>query len=198
MSKRLAICTSSARSALAISEALREAGIPFILLDPSSPSVDEADVIVTTEEEVERLGRLGRAKVIEAGSSKVSTVAKAILAIQEKTKFKELLVGVDPGRSYGLAFIADSAVIGLSVHGKAEEVVKEIEEVVGTGLFEKVVVKVGSGSPEHRDRVLSLIRERLGEVEVRLVNEEGSPLLPPFIKKVPKDAASAFYLALKH
>lgn len=183
---------------MAIAEALKEAGIPFDVLEPNDPSLYTVDVIVTTKEETEKFRALRRVKVIEAEACKVSTVAKVILALQGRTKFRELLVGIDPGRSYGLAFVADSAILGLHVHHEAEEVIREIKEVVGAEIFEKVVIKIGGGSPEHRNRVLSLVKEHLRDIEVKLVSEEGSSSPPPFIKKAPKDAVSAFYLALRN
>ncbi|MEM4699346.1 MAG: hypothetical protein QXT74_00110 [Candidatus Nezhaarchaeales archaeon] len=198
MSKRLAVCASNIADCLAISEALREANIPFNLLEPDDPCLNAVDVIVTTREEAEKFKGLEGVKVVEAEACRASTIAKVTLALQGRAKFKELLIGVDPGRSYGLAFIADSIILGLSVHREAERVVREIKEVVKTGLFEKVVIKVGDGSPEHRDRVLSLVKEQLRGVEVKLVSEEGSSLPAPFIKRAPRDAVSAFYLALRN
>ncbi|MCX8204267.1 MAG: hypothetical protein N3H31_01225 [Candidatus Nezhaarchaeota archaeon] len=198
MSKRLAIYASKIKDYLTISEALRDVDVDFDLLDPSNPVLDKVDVIVTSKEEAERFRGLKGVRIVEAEACKVSTIAKVILALQEKERFKELLIGIDPGRNYGVALIADSTIIGLGVYHEAEEVVKKIEAVVGTGLFEKVMVKVGNGSPEHRNKILPLIREHLRGVEVRLVSEKGTSSPPLFFNKnVPRDAASAFYLALK-
>jgi len=199
--KRLAVYASRARDYQVISKALTKASMDFTILDPSKPPPREVGVVVTAKEDLEKLRGLRDVKVVgvEVGEQEALIVAKAALALHGKPKFGELVVGIDPGCSYGLAFVADSTLIGFGVYREAEEVFKLVKDVVEAGLSMRAVVRVGGGSPQHRDRVLAMLKEGLRGVRLEVVDEAEAPTLiyPQLAEGLPKDAASAVCIALK-
>jgi len=199
MRKRLAVYASRARDYQAISRALTKASMDFTILDPSKPPPREVGVVMTSKEDLEKLQGLEGVKVVgvEVSEQEALIVAKAALALHGKPKFGELVVGIDPGCSYGLAFVADSILIGFGVYREAEEILKSVKEVVEAGLSERVVVRVGGGSPEHRDRVLAMLKEGLRGVRLEVVDEAPTLKCLQLAESLPKDAASAVRIALR-
>lgn len=201
MPKRLAVYAPRARDYQAISRALRKVGMCFDLLDPSKPIPRWIGVVLTTRDGRRELKDLSGVEVAEVSVEDPDPliVSKAVLALQGKSMFGELLIGVDPGHSYGVAIIADSTLIGFNIYHRAEEVLEAVHELVAQPIFKRAMVRIGAGSPSHRDKVLSLFKERLKEVVVEVVDEaEASSLvLSDLVKDLPKDAASAVQIALK-
>ena len=201
MPRKLAVYASKARDYQRIVKALKAVGMDFVALDPSRPPPREVSVVLNVKGDLGGLQGLNGVNVVEVEDceNEAVLVAKAALALQGKSTFGELAVGIDPGHSYGLAFVADSTLIGYGVYREVEEVLKAAKEVVEAGISLRSVVRVGRGSPEHRDRVLTVVKEGLRGVKVEVVDEAEAPALSlaSLIQGLPRDVASAVDIALR-
>jgi len=201
MPKKLAVYAPRARDYQAISRALRKVDMHFALLDPCKPVSRDIGAVLTTEDGRRELKTLNGVEVVEVNAEDPDPliVSKAVLALQGRPWFGELLIGIDPGHSYGVAFVADSNLIGFEVLREAREVLEAAERLASQPIFKKTVVRLGAGSPSRRDEVLMLLKEKLRDVEIEVVDEaEASSLVVNYlVKDLPKDVVSAVQIALK-
>jgi hypothetical protein len=84
-----------------------------------------------------------------------AAIAKALQLLKGKTEWRELLVGVDPGREPGVAFLGDGDVLDTRLASKPEAVAALIREALRTFPAKEVRVRVGHGDPTNRNRILN-------------------------------------------
>ncbi len=101
-----------------------------------------------------------------------ASVAKALQLLKGKTEWRELRIGVDPGREPGIAIVGDGEVIDTRVAASPEAVAFHIHQAVRTFPAKDVRVRVGHGDPTNRNRILNaLARDGL---RVEIVDEAGT------------------------
>lgn len=101
-----------------------------------------------------------------------SAIAKALQLLKGKTAWRELLIGIDPGREPGVAIIGDGEVIDTRLAASPEAVAYHVRQALRTFPADQVKVRIGHGDPTNRNRVLnSLARDRL---RVEIVDEAGT------------------------
>ncbi len=92
--------------------------------------------------------------------------------LKGKAAWRELWIGVDPGREPGVAIIGDGEVIDTRIAASPEAVAFHVHQAVRTFPAEEVKVRVGHGDPTNRNRILNaLSRDRL---RVEIVDEAGT------------------------
>ena len=119
-----------------------------------------------TAEEVERLG--GRGIPVEPESVK-EAISAWLLSLQIDGPPSKLVIGIDPGPRPGYAFLSDGALLGKREMDSIGGAVQDISAVVKQTTPREVLVRIGHGSPVHRDRLINEILA-LG-YHVEIVNE---------------------------
>ncbi|MEG3601779.1 MAG: hypothetical protein VX356_06025, partial [Candidatus Thermoplasmatota archaeon] len=119
-----------------------------------------------TLEEVKALG--GRGVAVEADSVE-STVSTWLLSRQLEAPPKQLVVGVDPGPRPGFAFLSDGVLMGKREMDAIDAAVDATVSLVNHVKPGSVLVRIGHGSPVHRDRLVNRMLA-LG-YHVEIVNE---------------------------
>jgi len=119
-----------------------------------------------TPEEVHLLG--GRGVPVELDKV-AETVSSWLLSRQLTASPDQLLVGIDPGPRPGCAFFADGVLLGKRELDSIDESLESIANLVRRTNPTQVLVRVGHGSPVHRDRLINRVLS-LG-YHVEIVNE---------------------------
>ena len=107
-----------------------------------------------TAEEVERLG--GRGIPVEPESVK-EAISAWLLSLQIDGPPSKLVIGIDPGPRPGYAFLSDGALLGKREMDSIGGAVQDISAVVKQTTPREVLVRIGHGSPVHRDRLINEI-----------------------------------------
>jgi hypothetical protein len=155
--------------------------------------------VVVASEDFIHLAR-GRSVISWTEESDPVDVAKSVVNLLEGGgRFKEVVVGVDPGKEIGVAVVADGKILEARSCGGLEEVVSEVRQALSIP-SEKRLLKVGSGAGECGRSVLdALARVFSSSVEIKIVPEWGttSKELPITFYGYPRNALSAIRIALR-
>ncbi len=87
-----------------------------------------------------------------------------------KSNTKEIVVGIDPGPTPGIATLADNYVIDKRNIYNFEEIRKYVEDVHSQCRYKDFKIKVGNGDRMNRDKIIKALRG----FHYFLVNEKGS------------------------
>lgn len=106
---------------------------------------------------------------VEAG------IQSALRVLEGKVRYGELVVGLDPGSRPGVAVLADGQLVHTVHAASVYEAVRVVEASVRHVPADRVVVRVGDGSPAQRDEILAAVaRGPAGSARLELVDERGT------------------------
>lgn len=143
--------TEDPRAYYEIIEALRHRRIPFITLDLTETAPANVGVIITTEEERDRVA-FDR---IVTDVDPEQAISKALVLLSGEQDVKELIIGIDPGKRPGFAAIGDGRILRTAIAESPEAVRGLVDEVVGTHPSAEVVVRIGHGDRTNRNRIFN-------------------------------------------
>ncbi len=144
VSYRIAIQTGDMRFYHKISKLFEESPLnaKFFAPNQSIPS-QKYDLIITTEESV---NHLSDSQILQLRFEQIQpylvTKIIGIVARKREPKFKQLIVGVDPGEHIGLAAICDGMILAAET-SKLLQLTKKIEEYLVLFPSEMVVIRIG-------------------------------------------------------
>ncbi len=168
MRKVLGVLTEDFRLYHDLVAALKARDIPFVSLSFSRKIPEDVGAIVTSPSEA---GRIRRSHVISVEDVDTG-IAKALQALQGKTSWEEILVGIDPGAEPGVAVVGDGKVIDARLAGSPERVAGIVREALRTFPANRHRIRVGHGDRTNRNRILNaLFKEGL---TAEIVNEAGT------------------------
>ena len=121
--------------------------------------------------DVERLGGNGVGLTLEDVKDVLAIWASAR---QGDTPPKQLVIGFDPGPRPGCAYLSDGTLLGKRVMESPKEALNFAEGLIQRMNPETVLVRIGDGSPNHRDQLINMVLARGYHVEE--VNEERTSL----------------------
>ncbi|MBN1677840.1 MAG: hypothetical protein JW880_04805 [Candidatus Thermoplasmatota archaeon] len=143
--------TEDPRAYYEIIECLRERKLPFVSLEFSDAIPANVGVIVTTEEERDRIAF---DKVV-ADSDPEIAVSRALVMLSGENDVKELTIGIDPGNRPGFAAIGDGRILRTSIADSPEGVRDLVDEMIRTHPNAEVVVRIGHGDRTNRNRIFN-------------------------------------------
>jgi len=120
------------------------------------------------------------------------------LIIQGKQGYEKVVVGVDPGKSCGIALLGDNKVIETLTASSIESVASLILDSLKRFPADVMLVRVGDGAPEYTTTLLGLLNARLPkDVVIEVVGEAGTSRLATksVNRRVLRDAVSAIKIA---
>lgn len=168
MGKVLGILTEDFRLYHDLVAALKARDLPFASLSFSRRVPDTVGAVLTSPAEAPKL----RAPHVVAVDDIDASISRALQLLKGKVEWRELLIGVDPGREPGIAIVGDGEVIDTRIAPNPEAVAVHVRQAVRAFPARDVKVRVGHGDPTNRNRVLNaLARDRL---RVEIVDEAGT------------------------
>ena len=163
--RRLYVRTDDVRLAHRLLNELQERNLPAKQVSLGD-TIEPDAYWFGTSEEVAELGGCGVAVDPDAVSEAISTW---LLARQVHSPPEMLVVGIDPGPRPGCAFVSEGVLMGKREMESIDQALDEIVKLVDHLLPGQVLVRIGHGSPVHRDRLLNRVLS-LG-FHVEIVNE---------------------------
>ena len=99
-------------------------------------------------------------------------VEKAILMLNEKKRYSNLIVGIDPGEKPGIAVYGDEMLLTTAKVEFPEDCGAVLKRVVQLYNVESVTVRVGNGAPTFRNRIINALLPL--HVKIEMVDEHGT------------------------
>ena len=174
MKAKIALATVSGRAYYKMVNELKRKGLPFLSLKPWDPIPLDIKVVITTKEE-RHLVAHPNVLIFEYESNPTSVIDEAVLGVQGKRSYEKVVVGVDPGKTYGVAVLGDDNVLETLNCSGSKEAVNVILDDLNRFPATVSVVKVGDGAPAYTKGLLPSLDETLPqETVIEVVSEAGT------------------------
>ena len=200
MKAKIAVATVSGRAYYELVKELKRKRLSFSSLKPWDPIPLYIKVVITTKEESHQVSH-PQVLLFEKGSNPESVVDEAILIVQGKRSYERVIVGVDPGKTYGIALLGDDKVLETLTSSILEEAVNLVVDCIKRFPTMVRVVRVGNGPPEYTKRLIRSLNEDLPkEIMIEIVSEAGtSHLMSESVnRRGLRDAVSAIAIARRN
>jgi len=198
MKAKIAVATVAGKAYYRIVNELKQRKLLFLSLMPGDQIPPLVEVVITTEQEK---ASVDHPKVLtyDAESDPSGTVDQAVRIIQDKEAYEELVIGVDPGKTFGIAILGDRKVLkrkeGQTLEMAVDTILAEVKETPA----KFVTVRIGNGVPELAEEMVRRLSIGLPDnVTLEAVTEAGtSTLRNEGVQKKLSDAESAIRIAEK-
>ena len=177
MKAKIAVATVSGKAYYLIVDELKKRNVPFISITPYEPVPMEIKVVLTTERERPLINH-ENVLTLKEGEDPQALINQAIQHLEGKNSYEKIVIGVDPGEVLGIAVLADGKIIKTGNSFSIKETIDEIGNII-EGLKDvkasTIIVRVGDGVPEYKERLLRALDRRLPpNVELESVSEAGT------------------------
>ncbi len=174
MKAKIALATVSGRAYYKLVNELKRKGLPFLSLKPWDPIPLNIKVVITTKEE-RHLVAYPNVLIFEYESNPTSVIDEAVLGVHGKRTYEKVVVGVDPGKTYGVAVLGDDNVLETLNCSSLKETVNVILDDLKRFPATVSMVKVGDGAPAYTKGLLLSLDEILPqETVIEVVSEAGT------------------------
>ena len=174
MKAKIALVTVSGRAYYKLVNELKRKGVPFWSLKPWNSVPLDAKVVITTNEERHYVTH-PNVLIFDYESDPEMVVNEAIRIAQGKLSYEKVVIGVDPGKTYGVAVLGDNNVLKTTNCSSLEETISTILEGLGRVPAAVSVVKVGNGAPSYAKELPHSLDKALPEdVAIEIVSEAGT------------------------
>ena len=174
MKAKIALATVSGRAYYKLVNELKRRGLPFLSLKPWDSIPLDVKVVITTNEEC-RLTTHPKVLIFEHESDPAMVIDEAIRVAQGKSNYDKVVVGVDPGKTYGVAVLGDDNVLETINCSSLEETVNKIMNSMKRTPATVNIVKVGNGAPIYTKELLHLLDETMPrDAIIEIVSEAGT------------------------
>jgi hypothetical protein len=174
MKAKIALATVSGKAYYKLVSELKQRKVPFLSLIPRDPIPLTIKVVITTEKE-RHLVKHPNVLVFNEETDAAPIVNEAIKTVQGKKSYEKVVVGVDPGKTFGLAVLGDGNVLETLTCSSLEETVNTILRILEKPEAVINVVRIGNGAPLCTKQLLDLLDEKLPEeITIEVVSEEGT------------------------
>jgi hypothetical protein len=169
----VAVATRNSRIHYLMVNLLKRLGVTFVLCTPDDRECKSAKVIVTTDKESKRVAK-GGLVVVEESFNPDTTAIEIMLRLLDVPEPSQIVVGVDPGMKFGLAFVANGTPVYTktvqSPFGAAENTHQWTTHLQHSRRTE-ILIRVGMGSRLYSALFLREIRSIPKDFKVELVDE---------------------------
>ncbi|UCE16532.1 MAG: hypothetical protein JSV12_02670 [Candidatus Bathyarchaeota archaeon] len=197
MKAKITVATVSGKAYYKLVKELKERNILFLSLTPREPVPLSVKVVITTKKE-RHLITHPNVLIYNEEKDPATVVDKALRLAEGKKSYDRVVIGVDPGKTFGLAVLGDGNVLETVTCSSSEETVNTVTKVLNKAPAAINVVKIGNGAPAYTKQLLSLLDETLPEeTMMEVVSEAGTSRFgrEATHKREGKDVRSAIKIA---
>lgn len=183
MKAKIALATVSGKAYYLLVNELKKRKLDFLSLTPYEQIPVDVKVVITTPKE-QKLISHSNILIFSDDSDPAEIVEEAERIVHGKKYYEKLILGIDPGKNFGVAALGDGKVIEALNCSNVYETVNVVKSIVEREPAEKVYVKVGDGPPEFTDSLIELLDKALPETVI--------------IERVPEAGTSRYSVEEKH
>jgi len=199
MSLKIAVATVSGKAYYLLVNELRQRKLAFLSCVPDKPIPPSVQVVVTTEAERPTV-KHPNVLVYDAEKEPAEVVDEAVRVIQSKEAYREVTVGIDPGKNFGVAVLGDGRILKKTQTFSLEKAVDTVLMETKKNPAQRHRVRIGNGIPELAEELASRLDMALtDDVPIELVSEAGTSILKSEgTRRKATDADSATEIARKN
>ena len=195
MEAKIAVATVSGKAYYFLVNELKARGIPFLSLTPYEKVPLIIEVVISTEKERKYIQH-STVLAYQENVDPTNIVDEAIRLIGGRKVVEMLIVGVDPGKTFGIAALSDGTVLRSLTCSSVEETVSKIIEIFSKQSASVRVLKVGDRAPSYTAELLPLLDVALPEdIVIEIVREAGTSCLTGKHERRLKHAMAAIKIA---
>ncbi len=174
MKSKIAVATISGKAYYKLVNELKGRGLLFLSLVPGETIPSTVKVVVTTEKEKPLIDH-PNVIVFNEDEEPKSAINGAFRMALGKDVYREVTIGVDPGKTFGVAVLCDGNVLRteekLSLEGTIDTILLALKENTANAQ----IVRIGYGIPQLAEELIKRLRRALPEnVKMEIVSEEGT------------------------
>jgi len=174
MEAKVAVATVSGKAYYFLVNELKDRGIDFVSLTPYEPIPLTVEVVITTEKERELI-KHPKVLVYRENTSPATVIDEASKLIRGKKTVETIAVGVDPGKTFGVAVLSDGNMLETLTCSSLEEAANAVRAIFSKHQAKARVVKVGNLAPSYTAELLPLLDKTLpADVIIEVVREAGT------------------------
>ena len=174
MAAEIAISTLFGKVYFLLVDELKRRRLPFISLKPGDPIPAGIKVVLTSQEEL-KLFTHANVLAYRETTDPSAVVDRATMMLLSKSSFRELTIGIDPGKTIGVALLGDGIILRTEKRREIEDVIADISRFPKSFRADKLVIRVGNGSTEYHRHIMKKVEDNLPrDVVLELVDEEGT------------------------
>ena len=189
--KRIVVATVNGRAYFRFADLLSKVGMKFESLLPWDRKALDADLLLTTKDEVPN-GFKGKLLLYEELGD--DRIFNKLLLFSRLRKEDVLLIGVDPGKNIGMACIYAGFLLWEETFGSLEEAITFLHKLLDLPVKYRII-RIGDGLPEMAERIASELSKRLDRTDfIEIVDERGTT---GGRKRSEKDVRAAYRIAVR-
>jgi hypothetical protein len=197
MKEKIAVATVSGRAYYFLVNELKRKKLSFLSVKPTDPIPFDIKVVITTQKEQYQITH-PKVVIYKDDSDPAEVVSEAARLVQGKECYEKIVVGVDPGKIFGIAVLGDGAVVETINGFGAEETFRIVSDLLKKTPARAYIVRVGDSAPTYSEDFLRLLDADLPEnVAIEMVSETGTTRLSTELpnRKGARDVISAIRIA---
>lgn len=154
----IGICTRDFSILHDVLKLLKERGVHHVVLEEGGTWDSGMDSLALQEGSEAPFFTLRSPPIVGFSKDPSITVDRAISAALGRYRPREMLIGIDPGKRPGLAFIADGVLISAQRSTGPSDIISRLNK--GKKAFKpgSLLVRIGNGDPESRDPIVKAVR----------------------------------------
>jgi hypothetical protein len=177
MNARIAVATVSGKAYYFLVNELKRKNVPFLSVMPSDSIPLYIKTVITTKKEHPEI-KHQNVLVYNEDEDASEIIDQAIRISRGKTVYERLVVGVDPGQTFGVVVLEDRNILEAKNCTSLDGAVIEIQNLLEQMPSRHTIVKIGNGSPSLAENLWHLLDETLPKnVVFESVREEGTSQL---------------------
>ena len=174
MRQKIAVATVSGKAYYWLVNELNKRRIPFLSVVPGESIPPSIKVVITTKEEREQIDHPS-VLIYDPEEKPSAIIDEAVRIIKGKKIYEELVVGIDPGKNFGVAVLGDGNVL----EKKGQLTLEMAIDMALTALKRHPAkmrrIKIGDGVPEMAEEVASRLQIAVPEdTVIEIVSEAGT------------------------
>ena len=174
MEAKIAVATVSGKAYYLLVNELKARRMNFLSLTPYENVPLNVQVVITTQAEDEHI-KHPRVLVYQENTNPSAIVDEAIKLSEGKKNFETIVVGVDPGKTFGIAVMSDGNVLNTMTCFSIEETINAIARIFSKQQAAVRILKVGNWAPSYTAELLPLLDPVLPkDVTIEIVREAGT------------------------
>ena len=198
MSSKIAVVTVSGKAYFRLVNELKKRKFDFLSLIPKESIPPSISVVITTEIEKSSINH-PNILIYNPEVDPSSTIEEAYRIIQNKEAYEEIVIGVDIGKTFGIAVLADGKILSMDEKNTLEMTLSFVLKELMKNPANVKIVRIGNGVPQMAKEFANRLTIALPEnASIEMVSEENtSSLRNRGLQKKLSDSESAIRIARK-
>ena len=198
MRSKIAVATVSGRAYYWLVNELNKRRIPFLSLIPGENIPPSIKVVITTKDEKERIDH-PYVLIYDPEENPSIIIDEALRIIKNKKVYEEVVVGVDPGKTFGVAVLGDGEILEKKEQLSLEMAIDLILTTINRHPARTYRIKIGDGVPELAEEIASRLELSIPKNAIlEIVSEKStSNVKVKGLRKKISDADAAVNIARK-